>query len=38
MPRQRTGCVIQRKDRPGWWARISYVDEKGKNRILQRKA
>jgi integrase len=38
MPKQRTGCVIQRKDRPGWWARISYVDEKGKNRVLQRKA
>jgi hypothetical protein len=37
MPKQRSGCVIQRKDRPGW-ARISYVDEKGKNRVLQCKS
>src|SRR5581483_496910 len=32
------GCVIQRKDRPGWWARLSYLDKAGKRRILQRKA
>jgi integrase len=38
MPRQRTGCVIQRKDRPGWWARLTYVDRAGKRRVLQRKA
>lgn len=38
MPRQRTGCVIERKDRDGWWARLSYSDKSGKRRTLQRKA
>ncbi len=38
MPRQRTGCVIERKDRDGWWARLSYADKSGKRRTLQRKA
>ncbi len=38
MPRQRTGCVIKRKDRDGWWARLSYADKSGERRTLQRKA
>lgn len=38
MPRQRTGCVIKRKDRDGWWARLSYTDKSGERRTLQRKA
>lgn len=38
MPRQRTGCVIKRKDRDGWWARLSYSDKSGERRTLQRKA
>lgn len=38
MPRQRTGCIIERKDRDGWWARLSYADKSGKRRTLQRKA
>lgn len=37
MPRQKTGCVIKRKDRPGWWVRLPYRDEFGKQRIIQRK-
>lgn len=38
MPRQRTGCVIKRKDRDGWWARLSFTDGEGKPRTLQRRA
>jgi integrase len=37
MPRQRTGGVIKRKDRGGYWARLTYIDGVGKRRVLQRK-
>jgi integrase len=38
MPRQRTGCVVRRKDRAGWWARLNYAEADGRRRTLQRKA
>jgi integrase len=37
MPRAREGSIIKRKDRPGLWARISYIDESGRRRVIQRK-
>lgn len=37
MPRQKTGSVIRRKDRPGWWVRLPYKDELGRQRVIQRK-
>src|SRR5262245_37599872 len=37
MPRDREGSIIKRKDRPGLWARITYTDETGRRRVLQRK-
>jgi integrase len=38
MPRERKGSVKPRKDRKGWWARVSYTDETGRRRVIQRKA
>lgn len=37
MPRQNTGCIVKRKDRPGLWVRVQYRDENGSKRVLQRK-
>lgn len=37
MPRQREGTIGKRKDRPGLWARVTYTDETGHRRVLQRK-
>src|SRR5262245_49458947 len=37
MPRERQGSIKTRKDRPGLWARVSYVDETGRRRVIQRK-
>jgi integrase len=37
MPREKTGSIIQRKDRPGLWALYVYKDELGKARVLQRR-
>ncbi len=37
MPRQKTGSVIKRSDRPGWWVRLPYKDDLGKQRLIQRK-
>ena len=37
MPRQRTGCVVRRKDRDGWWARLAFTDANGKKKVVQRK-
>src|SRR5262245_53536656 len=37
MPRDREGSIIKRKDRPGLWARVTYTDETGRRRVLQRK-
>lgn len=37
MPRQKTGSVIRRSDRPGWWVRLPYKDDLGKQRLIQRK-
>jgi integrase len=38
MPRERKGSIVKRKDRPGLWARVSYKDETGRQRVIQRKA
>jgi integrase len=37
MPRERKGSIGKRKDRPGLWSRVSYTDETGRHRVLQRK-
>lgn len=37
MPRDRKGSIGKRKDRPGLWARVSYKDETGRRRVIQRK-
>ncbi|MGH9836361.1 MAG: tyrosine-type recombinase/integrase [Blastocatellia bacterium] len=37
MPRERKGSIVKRKDRPGLWARVSYQDETGRQRVIQRK-
>lgn len=37
MPRERQGSIVKRKDRPGLWARVSYKDETGRQRVIQRK-
>ncbi len=37
MPRQKTGSIVKRKDRPGLWVRLPYKDEFGKQHVIQRK-
>ena|SRR5262245_29140576 len=37
MPREKEGSSGTRKDKPGLWARVSYKDETGRRRVIQRK-
>lgn len=37
MPRDTKGSIIERTDRPGLWARVTYVDNLGRRRVIQRK-
>lgn len=37
MTKKTEGGIIQRKDRPGLWARAVYTDENGRKRVIQRK-
>lgn len=37
MPRQKTGSIFTRKDRPGLWIKVPYQDETGRTRYLQRR-
>jgi len=37
MPRQSEGSVITRSDRPGLWARVTYSDNQGRRRVIQRR-
>ncbi|MCI0336563.1 MAG: hypothetical protein L0226_03220 [Acidobacteria bacterium] len=37
MPRERTGSIGKRKDRPGLWVRVKYRDDQGRLKVLQRK-
>src|SRR5262245_3154658 len=37
MSRARTGSIVKRKDRPGLWARVSYVDENSKVKATWKK-
>ncbi len=37
MPRQKTGSIFSRKDRPGLWVKVPYQDESGQTRYLQRR-
>lgn len=37
MPRQAEGSVITRSDRPGLWARVTYSDNLGRRRVIQRR-
>ena len=37
MPKKTEGCVINRTDRPGLWARVTYSDNFGRRRVIQRR-
>lgn len=37
MAREKTGCIVKRKDRPGLWVRVKYKDAEGKEKVIQRK-
>jgi integrase len=37
MPKKKISNLIKRKDRPGLWARLTYTDELGRRRVIQRK-
>lgn len=37
MPRKSEGSIITRSDRPGLWARVTYRDQFGKQRVFQRR-
>ncbi len=37
MARDKTGCIVKRKDRPGLWVRVKYKDEAGNEKVVQRK-
>jgi integrase len=37
MPRERTGSIVRRKDRPGLWVRVKYTDDQGRVKVIQRK-
>ena len=37
MPKKAEGSIITRSDRPGLWARVTYSDNLGRQRVIQRR-